>query len=101
MLNEEKILEELNKFRKKVDKYFVGKTGKLPEEMDKIYDCDIYIYRHPGMGNSKQLIVGDKLSIITATSSYLETLLRNNVVTEKELKDVIGMAIKAAKGKLK
>lgn len=100
-MNNEKILKELNKFREKVDKYFPGKTGKLPEEMDKIYDCDIYIYRHPGMGNSKQLIVGDKLSVITATSSYLETLLRNGVVSEKELKDIVGMATKAAKGKLK
>jgi len=100
-MNNEKILKALEKFRNEIDKHFPGKTGKLPEDMDKIYDCDIYIYRHPGMGNSKQLIVGDKTSVATATASYLETLLRNKVLSEKELKDLVKMSIKAANGKFK
>lgn len=94
----EKILELLEEFRKKVDKVFIGQTPKLPDGMDEVYNCDIYIYRHPGMGNSKQIIVGDKTSVMTATVSYLETLLAHNMVTETELKDMVEMAINASNG---
>lgn len=98
---EEKIMKELNKFRGKIDKIFVGKTPKLPEGFDEIYDVDIYIFRHPGMGNSKQIISGDRLSVMTATSTYLETLLRQGLVTEKELNKMCKLAIDGAKGRLK
>lgn len=94
------ILKELEKFREKVDKIFVGKTPKLPQGMDEKYDCDIYIFRHPGMGNSKQIISGNAMSILTATTSYLETLLRQGIVTEKDLKDMVKLAAKASKGEL-
>lgn len=101
MTKEEKIQKILEKFRKEIDKVFVGKTPKIVSPMDDIYDCDIFIWRHPGMGNSKQLITGNKISIYTATASYLEQLLIQGVFDEKELKDMVNMAIKASKGKLK
>ena len=95
---ETQIVEKLNEFRKEVDKIFVGKTPIFPEEMDKEYDCDIYIFRHPGMGNSKQIITGNKLSIKVATTSYLEILLRNGVLDEEELLGLVDMSIKVFKG---
>lgn len=101
MVNEKEILKALDKFRKDVDEIFIGKTPKITGEMDEAYDCDIYIFRHPGMGNSKQVITGNKLSIYTATGSYLETLLRQGVLDEKTLKDLVKMSIKASKGELR
>ena len=57
--------------------------------VDDIYNVDIHIWRKPGMGNSIQSIAGNKISIMTATSSYLETLIRKGVITEKELDYII------------
>ena len=98
---EDKIYKELTKFREKVDKIFSGKTPKITGELDVEYDVDIYIFRHPGMGNSKQIISGNKLSICTATASYLESLMVNGVIDDKELKKLCKMATDAAKGRLK
>ena len=39
-------------------------------EADELYEVDIHIWRKPGMGNSIQTISGNKISIMTATSSY-------------------------------
>ena len=58
---------------------------KYNKDEDKLYDVDIHIWRKPGMGNSLQTIVGNKISIMIATSSYLQTLIAKNIITEKEL----------------
>ena len=58
---------------------------EFPKDKDEIYDVDIHIWRHPGMGNSLQTISGNKVSIMTATASYLNTLLLKKVITTKEL----------------
>ena len=58
-------------------------------EADNIYNVDIHIWRKPGMGNSIQTISGNKISIMTATSSYLDTLIRQEVLTEKEFDEMI------------
>ena len=100
MNNEEKLLKELNKFREKVDKIWLGKTPKIEGVMNEAYDVDIYIYRHPGMGNSKQIISGNKVGIWTATASYLETLMRQGIFTKEQLEDLVDMAAKAAEGRL-
>lgn len=52
---------------------------------DDIYNVDIHIWRKPGMGNSLQTIAGNKISIMTATSSYLQMLIIKGIITEKEL----------------
>lgn len=62
---------------------------KFPKDKDEIYDVDIHIWRHPGMGNSLQTISGNKASIMTATASYLNTLLLKKVITTKELDDLV------------
>ena len=52
---------------------------------DDIYNVDIHIWRKPGMGNSLQTIAGNRISIMTATSSYLETLIRKGIISKREL----------------
>lgn len=72
----------------------VSSSRKLWEkdnEYDDMYNVDIHIWRKPGMGNSIQTISGNKISIMTATASYLTTLLRKKVCTEKELDELINM----------
>ena len=56
---------------------------------DNAYNVDIHIWRKTGMGNSIQTIVGNKISIMTATASYLDTLIRQKVLTEKEFDEMI------------
>ena len=58
-------------------------------EADNIYNVDIHIWRKQGMGNSIQTIAGNKISIMTATASYLDTLIRQKVLTEKEFDEMI------------
>ncbi len=60
---------------------------------DELYNVDIHIWRNPGMGNSLQTIVGNKISIMTATSSYLNTLLLKGVLSVDELKSMIELVI--------
>lgn len=70
----------------------VSSTRKLWEkdnEYDEMYNVDIHMWRKPGMGNSIQTISGNKISIMTATSSYLETLIREEVLTFDELDEMI------------
>lgn len=81
----------LKEFEKKANSA-VSSTRKLWEEdnkYDEMYDVDIHIWRKPGMGNSIQTISGNKISIMTATSSYLETLIREEVLTFDELDEMI------------
>ncbi len=61
------------------------------KEFDDMYNVDIHIWRKTGMGNSIQTIAGNKISIMTATASYLNTLLLKKVCTEKELDELINM----------
>lgn len=96
-----KVAAAMNEFAKKIDKIYPGVTPKITGPMDEEYNCDIYIYRHPGMGNSKQIITGNPVSIFTATASYMETLLRQGIMEENQLRDLVEMAIKASKGELK
>ena len=56
---------------------------------DNMYNVDIHIWRKPGMGNSIQTISGNKISIMTATASYLNTLISKKVLTFDELDEMI------------
>ena len=49
------------------------------------------------MGNSVQTISGNKISIMTATSSYLDTLIRQKVLTEKEFDEMIKLVKRTIK----
>ena len=65
--------------------------------VDDLYAVDIHIWRKPGMGNSIQTITGNKISIMTATSSYLDTLIRQKVLTEKEFDEMIKLVKRTIK----
>lgn len=97
-MNQEKIMDIINRFSKEIDEVFIGKTPKITGDMDEMYNCDIYIFRHPGMGNSKQVITGNPVSIYTATASYLETLLRQGFLDEKMLQELVNLSIRGARG---
>ena len=84
---EEKANNAQSKFRK------LWKDTKA----DELYEVDIHIWRKPGMGNSIQTISGNKISIMTATSSYLDTLIRQKVLTEKELDEMIKLVKRTIK----
>ena len=58
-------------------------------EADSAYNVDIHIWRKTGMGNSIQTITGNKISIMTATASYLNTLISKKVLTFDELDEMI------------
>lgn len=60
---------------------------------DEVYSVDIHIWRKPGMGNSLQTIAGNKLSILTATASFLNTLLIKDVATVEELRVMVNMVL--------
>lgn len=93
--NMEKRIKDLLKEFEEKSKGAVSETRNLWEgtDADNIYDVDIHIWRTPGMGNSLQTISGNKVSIFTATASYLNTLLTKGVFTEKELRDLLDMVI--------
>lgn len=72
----------------------VSSNRKLWEkepDKDEMYNVDIHIWRKPGMGNSIQTISGNKISILTATTSYLDTLIRQKVLTFDELDYMIDL----------
>lgn len=58
-------------------------------EADNIYTVDIHIWRKPGMGNSIQTVSGNKISIMTATTSYLDTLISEKVLTLDDIDEMI------------
>ena len=70
---------------------------KYDKDTDEVYDVDIHIWRHKGMGNSLQTIVGNKISIMTATCSFLTTLCIKNVATLDELKDMLKLVERGVK----
>lgn len=61
------------------------------KEKDDLYNVDIHIWRKSGMGNSLQTIAGNKLSIMVATSSFLQTLIEKDVISKDELEQMINM----------
>lgn len=99
MNKEEEIIKLMKNFAKEIDKIFNGKTPKIEGLMNDLYECDIYIYRHKGMGNSKQIIYGNPISVIAATISYLETLLRQGIINKKQLKEMVKLAYTASNKK--
>lgn len=83
----------LKEFEEKAKNYTSKNKKYYDKSTDELYDVDIHIWRHPGMGNSLQTIAGNKVSIMTATASYLETLVRKNVMSTIELKEMIDLIL--------
>lgn len=91
-MQKQKLDDVLKEFEEKANNA-VSSNKKLWTDTaaDNAYNVDIHIWRKTGMGNSIQTIVGNKISIMTATASYLTTLLNKNVMSEQELDDMIDM----------
>lgn len=70
---------------------------KYDKDTDEIYDVDIHIWRHKRMGNSLQTISGNKISIMTATCSFLTTLCTKDIITLDELKYMLKLVEGAVK----
>lgn len=85
-MSKEKINDLIKEFEERsVDAESATREHWDGKEEDDIYEVDIHIWRHPGMGNSLQTISGNKVSVMTATASYLQTLLTKEVMTGSEL----------------
>ena len=98
--------EKINDLIKEFEERSMGAESGTREvwdgkEEDTVYDVDIHIWRHPGMGNSLQTISGNKLSIMTATASYLQTLLTKEVIDERELVHMCNTVLEMYYGKIK
>ena len=85
-MTKQKLDDVLKEFEEKANNA-VSSNRKLWKDTasDDIYNVDIHIWRKPGMGNSIQTIAGNKISIMTATTSYLDTLISKKVLTFDEL----------------
>lgn len=70
-----------------------SKTGLSKSVLNEIYEGLILGYRTVGMDASKQLFLGDKLSIMTLFSSMIENMLTYKILTEKELKQMINLVL--------
>ena len=53
------------------------------------YEVMIQAWREPGMEKSKQIIMGDKVSIATVLCSLMENLILNDVFTLDELYSLV------------
>lgn len=96
--NVDDILKEFEGRLKNAKSKFRDEWKKDPEK-DDMYEVDIHIWRKPGMGNSLQTIVGNDVSIFTATASYLETLVRKEVFTFSQLVEMLEMVKNALQNK--
>ena len=89
-MQKQKLDDVLKEFEEKANNA-VSSNRKLWKDTktDSAYNVDIHIWRKTGMGNSIQTIVGNKISIMTATASYLNTLISKKVLTFDELDEMI------------
>ena len=85
-MQKQKLDDVLKEFEEKANNA-VSSNKKLwtDTEADSAYNVDIHIWRKTGIGNSIQTIAGNKISIMTATTSYLDTLISKKVLTFDEL----------------
>ena len=85
--------EALRNFKLKVS----SKTGLNNSYFNNLYEGMILGYRLPNMDASKQMFMGSKISLMTLYVSMTENLLRKDVFTEKEIKDILKEVIRNSK----
>ena len=76
--------EAINKMH---DKMMKSKSKAIKSFED--YEVMIQAWREPGMEKSKQIIMGDKVSIATVLCSLMENLILNDVFTLDELYSLV------------
>lgn len=91
--NEKSILiegDELVAFNPEVQ----SKTGLVDDKKyDENYSIFTLFYRFPGMDASKQMIMGNAISIEVMLASLMHTLLKEGVFKRKDIYDVFGMVL--------
>lgn len=75
----------------------VSQTGLNDSEYNEFYEGLIFAYRQPNMDASKQMFFGNVPSICTLMCSMLEQLLLRDIISEKQLKNMIKDVIKNTK----
>lgn len=60
--------------------------GNFTEDMDKFFEGIILSYRFKGMKNSKKMISGNKVSVLTLLSSTITTLIKQGMIDEDDLR---------------
>ena len=94
-------MKELRKIAlKNRPKTFDGYDLSKDKTIDSMYDAEIYLCREPGMRSSIQVITShvdnkdyNMVSVLTLTSSFLETLLHQGIVTPTVLEDLVDNVI--------
>lgn len=76
--------EAINKMH---DKMMKNKSVAIKSFED--YEVMIQAWREPGMENSKQIIMGDKISIATVICSLMENMILNKIFTIDELYSLV------------
>lgn len=75
----------------------VSKTGLNESEFNEFYEGLILAYRQPNMDASKQMFFGNIPSICALMGSMLEKLVMNEIIDEKELKNMVKVVLKNVK----
>lgn len=90
-----KIEELIKDFEEAVTKEITLETTDYSKDkvFNSLYDVSIHIWRKPGMGNSVQIMTGNKLSVMTAIASMLEQAIAQNIMDERELLNVVKMVL--------
>ena len=68
------------------------KTGLNESSFDNIYESFILFYRFKGMDASKQMFMGNQVSIVTALTSIINKLLATGIMNKDILEDVVKLA---------
>ena len=68
------------------------KTGLNESSFDNIYESFILFYRFKGMDASKQMFMGNQVSIVTALTSIINRLLATRIMSKDVLEDVAKLA---------
>lgn len=61
------------------------------DESDELYRGFIYGFRFPGMGNSSQVFMGNKIALMTLFTSMMSTMIRRKVISIADFKSMINM----------
>lgn len=68
-----------------------SKTGLIDSEYNDFYESFILFYRFKGMEASKQMYMGNKISILTSLTSMLERLMNKKVITREDLANILNL----------
>lgn len=66
-----------------------SKTGLSKSKCNSLYESFILFYRFKDMEASKQMYMGNRISILTSLTSMLDQLIKAKVITRQDLFDML------------